>query len=618
MKKTMKAPLCIIRLSRSLVSSSTVFVLCAITVSAQSRIIRPQPNAGSSAKRQHVATLRASDSPDGSRVALSSDQSLNDYEAYRRGDRFYVKIPQSEVPRAEAVRGRGFADVKAQKTADSTVVSFRLQPGATAHVEQRGNKLDVVFTVAGGRSLSTPNPAPNRRSLAEPEPNKRSASSRDGASQNPNSRNSTLPGAKNSVVPGAKNSPARSSITSPSSELNGSKAGADTSVSKTAPPKQNATPQALASTGTPNSQLGATPESSQLSASPIPSPATKPSVSAPQKGSSAGSSPGTQSTSASGRPEESSQSGAGLKERIRYWILLAQLNPVPVAIGLGLFLLLIVILILQRRRARGTRRVRESKIESRTAKAPAEAVAAVKAAEPKAEKVSTPAVAATMPPAIATETPVVAEPKHETAPAGKVAAPDGVRRERVTQVAEQAKKLLAGDEYDRTVISSADRETRQLVGAELLTGLVGRDAIRRERAREAFMKHGYFDDATRDLRVAESPNERAAAARRLSFVHDREATPHLIGALHDSSPDVRRASVEALMDLRDPSAIGPLNTLMQTENDRKVPRTLIKHAIDACATAAPASTAPNVSSFVPATAPESSLPVEHEREVIEL
>src|SRR5439155_11868350 len=94
------------------------------------------------------------DSPDGSRVALSSDQSLNDYEAYRRGDRFYVRIPQSEVPRAETVRGRGFADVKTQKTGDSTVVSFRLQPGATAHVEQRGNKLDVVFTVPGARNSS--------------------------------------------------------------------------------------------------------------------------------------------------------------------------------------------------------------------------------------------------------------------------------------------------------------------------------------------------------------------------------------------------------------------------------------------------------------------------------
>src|SRR5262249_28523389 len=144
---------------------------------------------------------------------------------------------------------------------------------------------------------------------------------------------------------------------------------------------------------------------------------------------------------------------------------------------------------------------------------------------------------------------------------------DDIRRQLVTRVAAETKNATAGGDYDTALIGSNDRETRQLVGAELLAALVGRNTARRDRAKELFMKHGYFDDATRDLRVAESANERAAAARRLSFVHDREATPHLIGALQDSSPDVRRAAVEALMDARDPSAIGPLNALMQTEND---------------------------------------------------
>ena len=330
----------------------------------------------------------------------------------------------------------------------------------------------------------------------------------------------------------------------------------------------------------------------------------------------AASTPTAQSTSTTARSDETSQATANLKERVRYWILFAQLNPIPVAIGLGLLLLLIGLFILQRRRARGTRGVRSSKVESRTEKPASEAVPIVKPAVVKPDAVSAAAVSGAAAAVMAVETPAVKESKPETA-TSKVAA-DGVRRERVTLVAEQAKKVLAGDEYDRGIIGAPDRETRQLVGAELLTGLVGRDAVRRERAREAFMEYGYFDDATRDLRVAESANERAAAARRLSFVHDREGTPHLIGALHDASPDVRRAAVEALMDLRDPSAIGALHTLMQTENDRKVPRTLIKHAIDACATSAPESAPPGVSSYVPAAAPEPSLPVEHEREVIEL
>jgi len=598
-------------LSRLIVKSVMVILLCGVTVAAQSRIIRPQsqPTTSASARRQHTAVLRASDSPDGSRVALSSDQSLNDYEAYRRGDRFYVKIPQSEVPRAEAVRGRGFADVKAQKTGDSTVVSFRLQPGATAHVEQRGNKLDVVFTVPGGRTLSASNAGPNARSNSEPEANKRSASQKNAATQNGNQKASPTASNKNSV---ARNSATSSPFDAKPS--NSSKAGDSGASPRTSASKPNATPESLVSTATPESKPGATLESS-----PRPSPTAKPLASAMQKGSTvAASSPATQSTSTTARPDETSQATTNLKERMRYWILLAQLNPIPVAIGLGLFLLLVALLILQRRRARGIRRVRSAKPESRTEKPASEAVSTVKPAEVKPDAVSTAAASGAAAVVMAAGTAAIKESKSETASTSKVAAADGVRRERVTLVAEQAKKVLAGDEYDRSIIGAPDRETRQLVGAELLTGLVGRDAVRRERAREAFMKHGYFDDATRDLRVAESANERAAAARRLSFVHDREATPHLIGALHDASPDVRRAAVEAIMDLRDPSAIGPLNNLMQTENDRKVPRTLIKHAIDACATSAAESTPPGVSSFVPAAAPEPSLPVEHEREVIEL
>jgi hypothetical protein len=76
--------------------------------------------------------------------------------------------------------------------------------------------------------------------------------------------------------------------------------------------------------------------------------------------------------------------------------------------------------------------------------------------------------------------------------------------------------------------------------------------------------------------------------------------------------------VEALMDLRDPAAIGPLHSLMQTETDRKVPRTLIKHAIDACATAAPANGSPSNSAGATPAPQVSAPPIEPEREVIEL
>src|SRR5215831_11589838 len=45
-----------------------------------------------------------------------------------------------------------------------------------------------------------------------------------------------------------------------------------------------------------------------------------------------------------------------LKDRARYWVLLAQLNPIPVAIGGGLLLFLFSLFLLQRKRSRVTRR----------------------------------------------------------------------------------------------------------------------------------------------------------------------------------------------------------------------------------------------------------------------
>ena len=305
-----------------------------------------------------------------------------------------------------------------------------------------------------------------------------------------------------------------------------------------------------------------------------------------------------------------------MKERARYWILLAQLNPIPVVIG-AVILALFLLFLFQRRRLKGTRRARPSRSELKKAKAIADA-ASVRERESKAEAIADVAAPATVAAVVVATSALpaeAAEPVIQPSPA----VPDSARQARVATVAEQVKNVMAGAEYDSSLIGSDDRETRQLVGAELLSALVGRNLQRRDRARAAFMNHGYFDDATRDLRIADAPVERAAAARRLSFVHDREATPHLIAALDDSAPEVRRTAVEALMDLRDPAAIGPLNSLMQTETDRKVPRTLIKHAIDACATAASAdsSSPSDVSAATPA--PQlSATPNEPEREVIEL
>lgn len=552
-----------VTISSSVLRHGGIILLALSAFTAQSQIVKPaQQNNSNSGKPQHVATMDASDSREGSRVAISSDQSLNNYEAYRRGDRFYVKIPAADVSRAEAVRGRGFADVTAQRSGDSTVLSFRLQPGATAHVEQRSNKLDVVVTVPGGSPSVISNGVPETA----------------GSTALDSSRNNELTNRNSAATNSSRNVSRTNSLSA-----------AATSTIPTFTPNPAATPAAGVSP-TPKSVASASPLNAVIAkASPTASPVT---------------------TTTQSQPDFWTR----MKERGHYWLLLAQLNPIPVALGAAILILIIGLLLVQRRRVKATKRVKPAAVETQKSGTESNEEPPV---APKAEPLTQ--SAAVIPSAAAVVPWAAPEVVNDAgAPIPIVPIPPVVkegRDERVTQVTVEAKKLFDGADYDEAIIGSEDRDTRRLVGAELLSALVARNVERRERARSAFMKHGYFEDATRDLRVAESDNERAAAARRLSFVHDREAIPHLVGALSDPAPDVRRASVEALMDLRDPSAIGPLNSLMQTENDRKVPRTLIKHAIEACATSAPEAMSPPP---IPESFSPAAQSIETEREVIEI
>src|SRR5438552_2438593 len=100
--------------------------------------------------QKQIKSLRVGEAAEGSRVTVVSDSALSDYEAFRRGDRFYVKIPAADIASGQRLlRGTGFDDGQVQKVGDSTIISFRLQPGTTARVDQRSNRLDVVFSTVG-------------------------------------------------------------------------------------------------------------------------------------------------------------------------------------------------------------------------------------------------------------------------------------------------------------------------------------------------------------------------------------------------------------------------------------------------------------------------------------
>src|SRR2546423_2840764 len=143
---------------RVLIASLALVVLAlfaSLHVGAQKRR-QPQPGVSgatastAAAQKKSITPLRVVDTAEGSRVTITSDVALNDYSAYRSGDRYFVIIPQADVPRLlTALRGRGFEDVKVEKRGSDVVLSFRLQPGTTARVDQKFNRLEIVFTTPG-------------------------------------------------------------------------------------------------------------------------------------------------------------------------------------------------------------------------------------------------------------------------------------------------------------------------------------------------------------------------------------------------------------------------------------------------------------------------------------
>lgn len=113
-----------------------------------------------------VTGLQLSDTPEGSLVSVVSDKGLGDYEAFRRGDRFYVRIPTADLATAvPTFRAAGFEDMLVQRQGDSVVVSFKLQPGASARVDLRGNRLDVIFSTPNRSSIGNASAAGSSRGV---------------------------------------------------------------------------------------------------------------------------------------------------------------------------------------------------------------------------------------------------------------------------------------------------------------------------------------------------------------------------------------------------------------------------------------------------------------------
>jgi HEAT repeat protein len=523
---------------------------------------KPQQGAGVNAntaataqakpQRKNITPLRSGDTSEGSRITITSDAPLNDYSAYRSGDRYYVVIPEANAPRAQSgLRGRGFEDVQVQKRGNDAILSFKLQPGTNARVSQRFNRLDVELTAPGGKTAAVPNatPKPVAPPVAQPTPQAipRATPQTANAGQNPFANGTT----GQPINPGATNPV----LTPPANGGNPSVVYAPTPAASTSP--------------------GVSPE-----ASPIASPPAEQIAQAQE--------PSTSQPITTSVPATSGTSfGAVLRQN---WLVI---------LIAALVLLSLVMIVAARSKAQRSapaparRTSRKERLEAKkaAAKLAAEAETATTAATtpvyktatlPKAKPVkAVPAVVAVAAAeAVADEE--TAAPVSEIVETKEIEAAPAVG---VEHVETEVGNVLTGEHYDEAVIGSRDAGTRELVATGLLSALAGRNVERRDRAREAFIKHDYLDEATRKLRTADAPAERAASARSLGYVQDKSTTPHLIAALEDKEPEVRRAAVESLAELGDPAAVQPLKSLLKGERDRKVSRSLIKRAIEACGVA---------------------------------
>jgi HEAT repeat protein len=597
-------------------------------------------------KPKRVFVGGSSSTPKGSRVTIKSDNPLNDYSAYRSGDRFYVVVPGASAGSvAKGASGRGYSDMQVQQRGKDVVLSYRVQPGAKPKVEQKFNRLDVVFEAAEGTTA----PSDNARTTTTTNRSSTPSSQSSGANLSPTGQTS---------APAANQGPADRNTTRPAANVQGA---SESNASN--PPAASSAPQ----------QSGVVEPGSQASMPPVAeqSPGATPSGTPAAEQQIAQALPPTTTapiTATTSNTQNVTQPGTSIGAVVmRNW---------PLALTLALLLVGVGLFIAARRSSATEQAPREEPsdkdgpvalkagrpsklmdapatstpraVETKSAAA-AETSSAIAAAmlvaserkSPKEKKkkkkearerakeekpvavedagafASTAAVttdAVTTTDAVASTDTVAEETVSEettvSSPAVILASAaasstvsEEAEAERVAQepapvvrelepavslegdvVQTETKHLLDGEPFDARVVGTSDVMARQMIAAELLAALAGRNVERRARAGAAFVEHGYFDETVKDLRAASAPAERASAARSLGLAGERTATAHLVDALEDSSVEVRRAAVEALASLRDPDAVEPLEALLEREkkSKTKVNRKLVLHAVENC------------------------------------
>lgn len=377
------------------------------------------PTAAQLKSTMRITSVWTTTTAEGSRVTVDADAPVNDYEAYKRGNRFYVRIPLADLPAARgSLLGRGFDDVQIERYGDGIILSFRLQPGTTARVSQTGNRLDVIFSIPGRsqragtaaasngaaanctrprRTEDTAGPTPSSsptasgksRGVAKRDSSRYScatvATSRGGHKSTPSKGKATRGSKGDSLA--AKLTPRSPTAAAPKSNGNASTPSAMPPVSTTAAAQSSSTPtqSATAAVSSARPVSGASPGASEsVSSSPVVSAYSPPTSSltpAAQQTSSVTSQ--TPSTTAS------SDQGADWASREHYYKLWVTLNWLPLLIG-GLVVLCLLVLLLSSLRAKRRRGV-TARAAAEPAAQPVASAVPVKTTAGVAQRASAPA-----------------------------------------------------------------------------------------------------------------------------------------------------------------------------------------------------------------------------------
>ncbi|MDT4898591.1 MAG: hypothetical protein QOH25_3668 [Acidobacteriota bacterium] len=168
-------------------SSLVIFVAIATSfaqTTPQQAVVAAATSVASAVRSQpkRLASIRSIEATEGSRVIITSDASLGDYQAFADSGRFYVLIPSAVEPTAQnELRGHGFTDAQIERRGEDVMLSFGLEAGAGARVNQRFNRLEVLFSTASAQegtakvgstlaTTATPTPTPTPTPATTPSP----------------------------------------------------------------------------------------------------------------------------------------------------------------------------------------------------------------------------------------------------------------------------------------------------------------------------------------------------------------------------------------------------------------------------------------------------------------